>query len=456
VGPPDWAGLARGLSGTLLRPGQGGYDGARRLFDPRYDAVRPAAVALVAAPADVAECVAFAAKYRLPITARSGGHSYAGWSTGTGLVVNLAQLSTVATAGSVATVGAGAKLVDVYAGLADRGVGVPGGSCPTVGISGLTMGGGIGVVARAFGLTCDNLLGADVVTADGRLRTVDAAREPDLFWALRGGGGGNFGIVTSFRLRARAVGSVAHRFLSWPRSAAATVIPAWLAWVAAAPDELWSNLHLDASGGSLSLRATVTYLGDGAGADRQVDRLAAAAGEPSSRSGSTLGWLDTMKLMAGCSAESVQSCGSYDRQGWVGSSDVIATPLSATGARALVAGVERYAGSVGPLSVIMDGLRGAVGRVKPADTAFWHRAALCTVQYYASLPAGAPPAGRLAGMRTLRAAMRPHTTGGAYVNYLDPGLPDWQRAYYGGNYPRLQRIKATYDPTRLFTFPQAI
>jgi FAD/FMN-containing dehydrogenase len=452
--------LARGLSGALLRPGQDGYDRSRRLFDPRYDAVRPAAVAMVASAADVAECVRFAARYRAPVTARGGGHSYAGRSTGTGLVVNLSRLSGVDSSGGVAVVGAGARLIDVYAGLAARGQGVPGGSCPTVGIAGLTLGGGIGVVARAFGLTCDNLLGAELVTADGRLRSVSAGRDADLFWGLRGGGGGNFGIVTSFRLRTRGVGPVTHRFLRWPWSAADRVLPAWLSWVAGGPDALWSNLHLDASpDGARSLRATVTWLGDGAGADRQVDALAARAGEPSGRSGSTLGWLDTMKLMAGCSTKSVLACGSYDRQSWAGSSDIVAAPLPAAGARALVAAVNRFAGDGGALSVILDGLRGAVGRVRPSDTAFWHRDALCTIQYYAALPAGAGRSAvdsRYAGLHRLRAAMRPYTTGGAYVNYLDPGLAGWQRAYYGANYPRLQRIKARYDPNRVFDFPQAV
>jgi FAD/FMN-containing dehydrogenase len=253
---------------------------------------------------------------------------------------------------------------------------------------------------------------------------------------------------------------VTHRFLRWPWSAADRVLPAWLAWVAGGPDELWSNLHLDADpDGTRSLRATVTWLGDGAGADRQVDALAARAGQPSGRSGSTLGWLDTMKLMAGCSAESVPACGSYDRQSWAGSSDVIAAPLPAAGARALAAAVDRFAGAVGALSVLLDGLRGAVGRVRRSDTAFWHRDALCTVQYYASLPAGAGRStvdSRYAGLHAMRAAMRPYTSGGAYVNYLDPGLAGWQRAYYGGNYPRLQRIKATYDPDRVFDFPQAV
>jgi FAD/FMN-containing dehydrogenase len=463
AGPPDWSALARGLTGTLSRPSSSGYDPGRRLFDPRYDAVRPAAVVVAADAQDVAECVRFAARYRIPITARGGGHSYGGASTGTGLVVNLSRLSNVDSRRR--TAGGGANLIALYDALSARGLAVPAGSCPTVGVGGSTLGGGIGVAARGLGLTCDSLLAATVVTADGKIRTVDTYRDPDLFWALRGGGGGNFGIVTEFRFRPRAVDPVSYRFLRWPASAATRVIPAWLRWVSSGPDELWSNLHLDASpGGSLSLRVTVTFLGDSAGMERQVDRLAAAAGEPGSRTGTTQGWLQTMKVMAGCADESLRGCSAYERQSWAGSSDVIGAPLSATGAGALVRAAQRFTAGGGSLSVIMDSLGGAVGRVRPTDTAFWHRAALCTVQYYATLPARAGAAtvsaatvrARYAGLGALRAAMRPYTTGGAYVNYLDPTLRDWQQAYYGGNYPRLQKVKATYDPEHLFTSPQSI
>lgn len=461
AGPPDYPALARALAGELRQPGQTGYDSARQLFDPRYDSIRPAAVAVVANATDVAECVRFAARYRLPLAIRSGGHSYGGYSTGTGLVVNLARLSTVDVSGGSARIGAGTGLIDVYAGLAAHERGVPGGSCPTVGIAGLTQGGGIGVVARAYGLTCDNLTAAEMVTADGRLRTVDARRDPDLFWALRGGGGGNFGAVTSFTFATRPVGSVTYRFVRWPAARAAAVIPAWLGWIAAGPDELWSNLHLDVSpGGAPSVRATITFLGDAAGADRLVDGLATRAGEFSSRSGSTLPWLNTMLVMAGCSGQTVAACrNNAARQSFAATSDLINRPLPAAGARALVAAAQRFTASGGALSVILDGLGGAVSRIGRTDTAFWHRDALCSVQYYTGLPAGASSstvAARYVALRAVRAAMRPYTSGGAYQNYLDPGLTGAPGVYYGGNYPRLQRIKARYDPDRVFDYPQAI
>src|SRR5690606_9756418 len=151
-------------------------------------------------PQDVRECIDFARLSKTPIHMRSGGHSYAGWSTGPGLVIDVSRMNQVRVdAGStIATIGAGAKLIDVYDGLAAQGRTLPGGSCPTVGIAGLTLGGGISMLGRAYGMTCDNLLEAEIVTANGKILTCDAKRHPDLFWACRGGGGGNFGIATSF------------------------------------------------------------------------------------------------------------------------------------------------------------------------------------------------------------------------------------------------------------------
>ncbi|MFC7644877.1 FAD-binding oxidoreductase [Streptosporangium lutulentum] len=139
-----------------------------RLFNPAFDGVRPAGVAYCANPSDVAECVNFARRMNVPLAVRSGGHSYAGWSTGTGLVVDVSRMAAVSHASGRATVGAGAKLIDVYDKLASKGVSIPAGTCATVGVSGLALGGGIGVVSRKYGLTCDVLESVQLVTADGR------------------------------------------------------------------------------------------------------------------------------------------------------------------------------------------------------------------------------------------------------------------------------------------------
>ena len=171
----------------------------------------------------MASCISFARRFGLPIAARSGGHSYAGWSSTTGLMVDVGPMQSFRVDGSRVTVGAGLRLIDFYTQLAARGLAVPGGSCPTVGIAGLTLGGGVGVLGRQYGLTCDNLVGLEMVTADGRIRQVDAGHDPDLLWASQGGGGGNFGIATSFTFTARPLASLTQFFLSWPWSQAARV-----------------------------------------------------------------------------------------------------------------------------------------------------------------------------------------------------------------------------------------
>ena len=194
-----WQQLASSLTGHLVRPGDPTYLVDLQLYDPRYDGVRPAGIAYCASAGDVQRCVDFARQHHLAAAARSGGHSYGGYSTTTGLIVDVTGMSrvSVSAAGSggvrTATVGSGARLIDVYSGLNAQGVSIAGGSCATVGIAGLTMGGGQGVLGRLHGLTCDQLTAVELVTADGKLQTVSHAEDPDLFWACQGGGGGNFG-----------------------------------------------------------------------------------------------------------------------------------------------------------------------------------------------------------------------------------------------------------------------
>src|SRR5262249_10334799 len=151
----------------------------------------PAAIAYCASPADIQSCLAFVRNFGLPVAIRAGGHSYAGYSTTTGLVIDVTRMNsiTVDTGARTAVIVAGARLSDVYDRLAQDNLVLPAGSCPTVGVAGLTLGGGVGVIGRKFGLTCDSLLAVQVVTADGRVLTCDAQHNADLFWALRGGGG---------------------------------------------------------------------------------------------------------------------------------------------------------------------------------------------------------------------------------------------------------------------------
>ncbi|MFD8087249.1 FAD-binding oxidoreductase [Kitasatospora sp. NPDC059722] len=474
VGPPDWAALAKDLSGTVIGPQDGRYDDASHLYQPQFDGLRPAGIVYAATPQDVATCLAFARRYALPVAARSGGHSYTGWSSGSGMVLDVGSMAAVSGSGGTATVGAGARLIDVYAALAADGVTVPAGSCPSVGVAGLTLGGGIGVTCRAYGLTCDSLTGAQIVTADGRVRQVDASTDPDLFWALRGGGGGNFGVVTSFTFRTHPAPTCAYAFLSWPWSSAAPAVAAWQTWVASAPDPLWANLHLDTwPDGRQRLTSTVNYLGPKSDLAGLIDRLTVA---PATASLHTAPFLDTMKEMGGVAGWSEAAAhlpgslpgqnpdGRLTRGSYAARSDFYTRPIDPTGIAALVAAVDRYPQSVpqgGSASVSFDALGGAVNRVAPGDTAFVHRNALFGAQYITNYPApgaGSGPAvdQSQAWLKDVWTTMRPYASGEAYQNYPDPTLTDWAQAYYGSNLARLRQVKHTYDPDGLFHFPQAV
>jgi FAD/FMN-containing dehydrogenase len=476
-GPPsaaDWAALARDLSGSLVRPGEAGYTTAKQLFDPRFDSLHPAGVAYCRTPADVVTCLAFARTYGVPVAARSGGHGYAGWSSTSGLIVDVTKMAGVTVSGGVATVGAGTRLIDFYNGLSVHGRAVPGGSCPTVGIAGLTLGGGVGVVSRAYGLTSDNVQSLQIVTADGQLRTCNASTNPDLFWACRGGGGGNFGVVTSFTYSTHPAGQIALFFLSWPWSQAARVISAWQSWAPHAPDELWSNLHLAAApGGSVpSIEVGGTYLGSASGAYAQLEKLYAAAGsDPSSPFLESTTWLHAMLVEASCASLTVNEChlpahvpgGQLSRASEYAKSDYFTRPLTSQGIGTLLSGAEslqQVSGAPGGSGgIAFDALGGAVNRVPPGATAYVHRNALFQAQYTTTWPVGSVAAGvarQHAWQRAFWQSMRPYASGQAYQNYIDPDLTGWRQAYYGANYTRLAQVKASYDPDRVFTFPQAV
>jgi FAD/FMN-containing dehydrogenase len=470
----DWAALARDLSGRLVRPGETGYTVARRLFDPRFDDLRPAGIAYCRNPSDVSTCIAFARRHGVPLAARSGGHSYAGWSSTSGLIVDVSAMNSVRLSGGTVTVGAGTRLIDLYSEVTAHGRAVPGGSCPTVGIAGLTLGGGVGVVARAYGLTCDNLESLRIVTADGALLDCDASAHPDLYWACRGGGGGNFGIVTEFTFSTHPADHIVLFFLSWPWSRAARVIAAWQDWAPHAPEALWSNLHLAAApgAGTPAIQVGGTYLGSVSDAGAQLERLYAAAGStPSERFLKSMSYMHAMLVDAGCADLDVQEChlpwqvagGRVSRQPQYAKSDFFTRPLSLAAIGTLLRGVENLRGVRGARGgsggVAFDALGGAVNRIAPQATAFIHRNALFMAQYLTGWTEGASASGianQHVWLRSLWRSMRPYASGQGYQNYIDPDLAGWRRAYYGPNYARLVNVKHAYDPRRLFSFPQAI
>ncbi len=310
----DWSRLGRSVRGTLTLPSDQDYDDVRLLQNPRYDGQRPLAVLSVQSPQDVATGLAFAQDHAIPVAVRSGGHSYPGWSGGgspPSLVIDCRPLNEVSLSGSSATIGSGAALAQVYATLGDRGRAIAGGSCATVGIAGLTLGGGVGVLTRAMGLTCDAVTSMRVVTADGAVRTATAQEEPDLFWALRGGGGGHLGVVTAFDFETSAAPTLQTFYLQWPISAAPQVVEAWLDWAPSADPALWSTLK--ALGGQRRsdgpiLLVSGTWTGSTAGLDQRLAGLLDHVPAPSTSSRATRSYREAMLAYAGCASIPVDQC----------------------------------------------------------------------------------------------------------------------------------------------------
>ncbi|MFJ3838185.1 FAD-binding oxidoreductase [Streptomyces sp. NPDC054904] len=476
---PDFGALARAMDGRLILPGDGDYAEARQLFQPRHDTVAPAAVAYPAHDGDVAVCLDFARRRAVPVVPRGGGHSYPGWSTvAGGLVIDVGASARITVAGDEVRIGAGARLAEVNATLAARGLGIPAGLCPSVGIAGLTLGGGLGLSSRAHGTTSDRLLGARVVTPDGVVRETDAGSDPSLYWALRGGGGGNFGVVTEFRFRTHPVADAAFAELHWPAAGSTAVLDGWQRWLGALPDPFWSQVEFTLEAGPVPAPAVRVVCLDGrAELERHLSRLADLVGR-----GPQDSWIvvrshgDTLRAMAGCLDRTAAQCrlpgtlpgrdpgGRLGRDSYAARSDFWRAPGLPGGAVAAVLDAARRYGRTVPRGgrgvVQFDGVcGGAVNRTRADATAFVHRDSAFLAQYLVQWPESASAsevAAHQAWLDGLWQDLRPWAGGRAYQNYADPKLTGWREAYYGPNLPRLEEVRRSYDPGRLFRFPQAV
>ncbi|MET7321951.1 FAD-binding oxidoreductase [Streptomyces sp. NPDC005549] len=470
--PGTWTALAKSLDGPLIRPGDRTWKTAHQLYNTRFDTLKPSAVAYAAHPDDIRTALSYARAHHIPVAIRNGGHSYAGWSSGDGrLIIDVSKLNRVRASAGEAVVGGGAKLIDVYRALAAKGVTVPAGSCPTVGVSGLTLGGGHGVVSRAYGLTCDSLTRATLITADGKEITADAAGgHKDLFWALRGAGNGNFGIVTELHFRTHPAPRAVSAYLTWPWRKAAAVVRAWQEWGPDQPDEIWSSLHLaTAPGRTPTVSVAAFSLGTYGELQNAVDRLADRVGSSASHvSLKRRTYEESMEMYAGCSSFSSDArChlpgsvpghsaeGALGRETYAARSDFFDRPIPAAGIKALLSHLATpVRGGAG--SIAFTALGGAVNRVSPTATAFVHRRSRTLAQYIASWRPGTSGTAAQSWLKSTHGAMRPYASGAAYQNYTDPTLKDWRKAYYGDAAPRLARLKHQYDPDRVFTYPQAL
>jgi len=416
AGPRALRDLARRVRGPVLRHDRG-------VYNLRYAGVRPDAVVHPLDGDDVQAVLRWADRHDVRLAARSGGHSYAGYSTlDEGVVVDLRHMRGISVhrGASRASIGAGAHAIEVVDALARHGGAVPLGSCPTVGFGGLALGGGYGLAARAWGLTAHNVKAITVVTPDGKRRHVDAHNHADLFRALRGAGGGNFGIATRFELRVHHAPRAAFFRGSLPGAAAA--IAAWQAWAPETDPKLTALLQLGSDG-------AVNVLGQYLGSEAELSRLLG----PLRRAGASL---TTGTSAYGPLQVRWANGRTSPRTRFSAKSHYVPHALPAHTRERLAAELARSR-----CSILLDAYGGAA-------KAIYHPHARYSIQYLTY-------DGDTAGLRRLHAIVAPHANG-AYVNYMDPDLRGWRRAYYGRDLARLEAVRERYDPDRRFRFPRSI
>jgi FAD/FMN-containing dehydrogenase len=455
-----WGELASRLSGRLLRPGDAMYPAATVINAARYMGVGPAGIAVCVSPEDAATCVTWARETGAPFAVRSGGHSYAGFSTSDGLVIDVKGMRTVSVdpATDTVTVAGGASNTDVGAGLQPHDVYFPGGRCPTVGVSGLTLGGGWGMSCRHLGMTCDNLLATDVVTAGGEIVTASATEHPDLFWAVRGAGGGNFGVHTSFTYKVAPVRDVSVFSLSWSGGDTAALVDGIMRMQVAGPRELGLRLNL----------RSPSRLPSSQPAPLNVDTVGLYWGPPAELEA----LLAPVEQIQAADARTVASKSFWAAREFLSATTPLGTyavksgfvrgPMASAGITTMLEWITMMPGvpsreQEGP--TVLYGWGAKVNDIAPDATAFVHRNADLLFKCEAIWAPEDDPnliADNLDWLEGYHAAMQPYLSGGAYQNFPDRTQDDWQHAYYGQNLERLIEAKRTWDPDNLFRFPQSI
>lgn len=483
--PGDWKALGRSISGRLLFPDDSAYGTARLPWNTIYDWVAPQAILQPKNTADVQTAITFCRDMGIKPTARSGGHSFQGFSTGQGLLIDMSHMNRVSLNSSrtKTRIGAGALLIDIYRELFTKGrMAINGGTCPLVGISGLTQGGGVGPFSREYGLTLDRLIGATVVTADGAALRVSESENSDLFWAIRGGGGGSFGVVTSFDFVPVPADMTLNSFVvefAWKD--ALRVTEAFQSWPDVLPKTAHPNLVMVTSTRAPGAQPTVTvslwYRGPQHKANAVIDDFIREVGAaPVSRTMLRQNFFEA-EFDEYCQGFTEDQCapvtkpgGLLPRVGLSTYSEISTKPWPRRANEVMLEEIERWQRdpvlqpdgvnfNLQAGKVIIEPLSGAVHDVPANATAFPHREGWLIYQFQSRVAPGAPEDVVSAGqewVNGLYARLAPWRTGAEYSNYGNRQLKDWGQAYFGANLPRLRAVKAKYDPGNLFRFQQSI
>ncbi|QUQ65167.1 FAD-dependent oxidoreductase [Kutzneria sp. CA-103260] len=448
----DWTRLDKAVAGTVVRPGESGFGAVSLPFNRRFAATVPAGVVSVASVVDVQRAIAWARELGVGVAVRGGGHSYAGYSVGPGLVIDLGPLNTVSANAStgLVTAGGGASMSDVYAAIEPCEMAFALGNGATVGIGGLTLGGGVGATSRVHGITADALVATTLVTADGEVLRCSADENPDLFWACRGGGGGNFGVNVSFTFQAQPVTDCATYVLLWHMEDAEKVFSVVQRTMRSAPDAFAARVGVSTTGPDAVVSCIGQHLGSAASLKEVLDPILSVAEPFRTMINDRTYWQAKNDLLHETAA------GAFAAR-----TSVLTQPLSEDAIDAMLAMVRRWPGGGNPDGggAALFSWGGAINRVPAGDTAFPHRDAMFLLSMdtsWAERDSREVVDANLGWLAELADTMAPYGGDRSYLNFTDPDLKSWRTAYYGDNYPRLAEIKRRVDPDGFFTFEQGI
>lgn len=458
-----WDDLASRLHGSLARPGSPDYASLATPRNLRFAATMPEAVAVCADAEDISATIKWARESNTPFAVRGGGHNYADGSATRGILISTRRMNAARLDGTTLHAQSGVRNADLAALLAQGGGGrllLPGGTCPGVGVAGLTLGGGIGPNAPWAGLTADRLRKAVMVTADGDLVTASATENPDLFWALRGAGGGNFGVVTDLEyelVEVPVARTTTAELVVTGIDAAVTATLSLQKLRAEAERTATGEIHLQYSGGDVTAVVTAQIL---AGASEARGLLANLLAIPGMKADiGEQDWWDGYRWYV---TDPKPAYSFWDRSLFADepfSGEALSEAIDVL--RRFPAGSDPHrSGGMGLLGWV----GGAVNDRRPEDTAYVHRGARLLLEMSSQWstppqpdwPATPIPADIMDWEDELWQTLVPHTTGRSYQNFPDPELQDWAHAYYGDNLIRLQGVKAEWDPDAVFAHHQGV
>jgi len=438
------------LTGRVIFKGNPGYEAARKNWDPHTDRF-PKVFVFAQRTKDVANAIKWARKNKIPIRPRSGRHALETnlSQVNGGIVIDVSEMKKIKLNKKCRTVvvESGNRVGRVVDTLARQGFIAPFGDSPSVGIGGITLGGGIGPLQRTTGLISDNLIGLEMVDAKGRVIRASKNRNSDLLWASRGGGGGNFGVYTKYKFKVLRAPAKATVFsIIWPWEQFEKVVKKWQVWAPNASTKLGSELSVGPKkGGNVSMLGL--YLGSKTEALRQLEPIL-SVGTPTQKTIRLLPYLEATKFLLAPDPVLTQKFSNQFSSGFG------RRPFPDKAYKVMREFLENVEEGT-PAGFFFLNWGGAISRIAPTATAFYWRKAQFYVEWNSSWVKPSHAAKNIALVRNTRKKLQPYIVG-SYINVPDQGIKCSGPVYYGKNYPRLRRVKAKYDPRNVFNNPQSI